>query len=98
MYSLKCNALVLAAEKPIKKEIINLVGENHQIIDIAKEITDNQKIISDKQDNRSYNVNNQKIKKELNWEPMMNIENTIKEFKKIRYAEDVYHNEKWEYS
>ncbi len=91
------NALISAAEKPIQNEIINLVGENHQLIDIAKEITDNLKIIS-KTDNRSYHVNNEKIKNKLNWKPEMNIEKTMQEFKKIDYLENIYHNHKWDYS
>ncbi len=92
------NALILAAEKPIKKEIMNIVGENHQLLDVAKQITNNLKIISQKEDNRSYHVNNNKIKEKLNWKPKMNIEKTIKEFKKVNYVEKIYHNHEWDYS
>ena len=91
-------ALILATDKPIRKEIINLVAENHQLLKIAKEITDDIKIIPEKQDKRSYNVENHKIKNKLNWNPEMNIEKTINEFKKVQYAENIYHNDKWDYS
>ena len=91
-------ALILAAEKSTKNEIINIVGENHQLLDVAKQITDNLKIISEKQDNRSYHVDNKKIKNKLNWKPEMNIEKAIQEFKKIKYLENIYHNHKWDYS
>ena len=92
------NALILAAEKSIRKEIINIVGENHQLLDVAKQITSNLKIISQKEDNRSYHVSNEKIKNKLNWKPEMGIEKTIQEFKKINYPENIYHNHKWNYS
>tara|TARA_B110001454_G_scaffold122523_1_gene114363 strand:+ start:7252 stop:8160 length:909 start_codon:yes stop_codon:yes gene_type:complete len=91
-------ALILATDKPIRKEIFNLAAENHQLLKIAKEITDDIKIIPEKQDNRSYNVENHKIKNKLNWNPEMNIEKTINEFKKVQYTEDIYHNDKWDYS
>ena len=91
------NALILATDELVKNEIINLVGENHQLLDVAKQITNDLKIISEKQDNRSYHVNNEKIKKKINWEPTMNIEKTIKEFKKVNYLENIYHNDKWDY-
>ena len=92
------NALILAAEKPIKNEIMNIVGENYQLLDVAKQITNNLQIISQKEDNRSYHVNNIKIRKKLEWKQMMNIEKTIKEFKKIQYKEKIYHNHEWFFS
>lgn len=92
------NALILAAEKPIKNEIMNIVGENYQLLDVAKQITNNLQIISQKEDNRSYHVNNMKIRKKLEWKPMMNIEKTIKEFKKLQYKEKIYHNHEWFFS
>ena len=72
--------------------------ENHQLLDVAKQITDNLKIISEKEDNRSYHVDNKKIKEKLNWKPEMNIEKKMQEFKKIEYLENIYHNHKWDYS
>ena len=91
-------ALIFAAEKPIKNEIINIVGENHQLIDVAKQITSNLKIISQKEDNRSYHVNNEKIKEKLDWNADMTIEKTINEFKKVKYMEKIYHNHEWDFS
>ena len=43
-------------------------------------------------------MDNEKIKKKLNWKPEMNIEKTIQEFKKIDYLKNIYHNDKWNYS
>lgn len=92
------SALIFAAENPIKSEIINIVGENHQLLDVAKQITDNLEIISQKEDNRSYHVNNEKIKDMLKWKPQMDIEKAIQEFKKVEYLKDIFHNHKWEYT
>lgn len=92
------NALIMSVDKSIKNGIINLVAENHQILDIAKQITNNLKIISERQDNRSYYVDNTKIKSVLSWKPEMTIDKTIREFKKLDYKEIIYHNHEWDYS
>ena len=47
------NALVLGAETTIKGEIFNLVAENHQILEIVKQITDNFEIVTDTKDSKS---------------------------------------------
>ena len=92
------NALVLGAETTIKGEIFNLVAENHQILEIVKQITDNFEIVTDTKDSRSYHVDNEKIKNQLKWVPEMTIDKTIQEFKKVNYKENIYHNHEWDYS
>ena len=92
------NALVLGAETTIKGEIFNLVAENHQILEIIKQITDNFEIVTDTKDSRSYHVDNEKIKNQLKWVPEMTIDKTIQEFKKVNYKENIYHNHEWDYS
>lgn len=92
------NALVLGAETTIKGEIFNLVAENHQILEIVKQITDNFEIVTDAKDSRSYHVDNEKIKNQLKWVPEMTIDKTIQEFKKVNYKENIYYNHEWDYS
>ena len=92
------NALVLGAETTIKGEIFNLVAENHQILEIVKQITDNFEIVTDTKDSRSYHVDNEKIKNLLKWVPEMTIDKTIQEFKKVNYKENIYYNHEWDYS
>ena len=92
------NALVLGAETTIKGEIFNLVAENHQILEIVKQITDNFEIVTDTKDSRSYHVDNEKIKNQLKWVPEMTIDKTIQEFKKVNYKENIYYNHEWDYS
>ena len=91
-------ALILSVDKSIKSGIINLVAENYQILDVAKLITDNLKIIVEREDNRSYRADNTKIKNILNWNAEMTISKTIQEFKKLNYKEKIYHNHEWDYS
>ena len=92
------NALVLGTETTIKGEIFNLVAENHQILEIVKQITDNFEIVTDTKDSRSYHVDNEKIKNQLKWVPEMTIDKTIQEFKKVNYKENIYYNHEWDYS
>ena len=92
------NALIISVEKPIKSGIINLVSENYQILDVAKQITDNLKIVSERVDNRSYHVDNTKIKNVVKWVPKMTITEAIQEFKKLNYKERIYYNHEWNYT
>lgn len=92
------NALILAVEKSVRNEVFNLVAENHKLLEVAENITNNLKIISEKTDNRSYYADNQKIKKLLGWQPKMNIEKTIEKFSKVDYNDKKFHNHEWDYS
>ena len=92
------NALIMAANSPEIKGILNLVTENHLIIELAKEITDNVVVLKHKIDNRSYKVDNTAIKQRLGWKPLMNIKNAISEFKKVDYKNKIYYNRQWDYS
>jgi len=91
-------ALVIASDGSVNGEIINLVAENHQIVDIAKQITNNLKINTEREDNRSYRVDNTKIKRIFDWKPEMTIQKTIQEFRKIEYGNKIYHNHEWDFS
>lgn len=91
-------ALALAVDKQTESGIMNLVGENYQILDVAKQITDNLRIIPEREDNRSYRADNAKIKRILNWNAEMTITKTVQEFKKLNYNERIYHNHEWNYS
>lgn len=55
-----CNESLILAVENLKKEVINIIGENHQL-DVAKQDMNNLKIISGKENNRCYKVDNSKI-------------------------------------
>ena len=91
-------ALIMGIERENIKTTLNLVGENHLILDIAKKISDNVEIVDYKDDNRSYKVDNSKILNELKWSPTMDVLSAKNEFKKVEYQKDVYYNKRWNYN
>ena len=91
-------ALVMGVKKTDINTTLNLVGENHLILDIAKKISDNVEIVDYKDDNRSYKVDNSKILNELEWSPTMDVLSAKNEFKKVEYQKDVYYNKRWNYN
>ena len=91
-------ALIMGVERENIKTTLNLVGENHLILDIAKKISDNVEIVDYKDDNRSYKVDNSKILNELKWTPKMDVLSAKNEFEKVEYQKDVYYNKRWNYN
>ena len=90
-------ALFMATEKFDINGIMNLVGENYKLIDIAKSISSKIEVVDHKDDNRSYIVNNSLIKTKLNWSPKMSINDAIKEFDKVNFQDKIYFNRLWDY-
>lgn len=91
-------ALIMGVENQNLNTTLNLVGENHLILDIANKISNNIEIVDYKDDNRSYKVDNSKILKQLNWLPKMNVMSAKNEFNKIEYNNDIYYNKRWDYT
>tara|TARA_Y100000996_G_scaffold405617_1_gene380976 strand:+ start:5161 stop:6075 length:915 start_codon:yes stop_codon:yes gene_type:complete len=91
-------ALIMGAEKADMNTTLNLVGENHLILDIAKDISDNVEIVDYKDDNRSYKVDNSRILNELKWSPKMDVLSAKDEFEKVEYQKDQYYNKRWNYN
>ena len=90
-------ALFMGARNYDVNGILNLVSENHKLVDLAKSITDKIKIVDHKDDNRSYKVDNTKIKSKLKWSPDMSISKAIMEFQKVNYQDKIYYNRLWDY-
>ena len=90
-------ALVMAVEDSTLNTTLNLVGKNHLILDLAKQISDNIKVVDYKDDNRSYKVDNSRILEKLKWRPIMDINSAKSEFQKVNYQEDIYYNKRWNY-
>jgi len=91
-------ALVMAVERPDLNTTLNLVAENHLILDIANKISKNIEVVDYKDDNRSYKVDNSKILNELNWVPEMDVLSAKSEFEKVEYHNDIYYNKRWNYN
>ena len=91
-------ALVMGVEKSELNTTLNLVGENHLILDIANQISDKVEVVDYKDDNRSYKVDNSRILKELGWNPTMEVLSAKDEFKKVEYNKDVFYNKRWDYN
>ena len=91
-------ALVMGVEKSELNTTLNLVGENHLILDIAKKISNDVEIVDYKDDNRSYKVENSRILNELEWTPKMEVLSAKDEFKKVEYQKDIFYNKRWDYS
>ena len=91
-------ALVMGVEESELNTTLNLVGENHLILDIANKISDNVEVVDYKDDNRSYKVDNSKILNELKWTPKMGVLSAKDEFKKVEYQKDIFYNKRWDYS
>ena len=73
-------ALVMAVEDSTLNTTLNLVGKNHLILYLAKQISDNIKVVDYKDDNRSYKVDNSRILEKLKWRPIMDINSAKSEF------------------
>ena len=73
IYEDAAQALVMAGEDSTLNTTLNLVGKNHLILDLAKQISDNIKVVDYKDDNRSYKVDNSRILEKLKWRPIMDI-------------------------
>ena len=110
-YSDAVQVLIESESKKIQNQIFNIGYQNLSIIEIAKlvkKVVDNQfpekeniDIIREKSDdNRSYHINSDKIKKLLNYSPKRTIENAVEDlclaFKKglilNSFSEDIYFN------
>lgn len=91
-------ALIMGVENQNLNTTLNLVGENHLILDIANKISNNVEIVDYKDDNRSYKVDNSKILKQLKWSPKMDVISAKDEFDKIEYENDIYYNKRWDYA
>ena len=89
--------LVMAVEDSNLNTTLNLVGKNHLVLDLAKQISDNIKVVDYKDDNRSYKVDNSRILEKLKWNPAMNINLAKNEFQKVNYQENIYYNKRWNY-
>tara|TARA_B100000378_G_scaffold278544_1_gene282154 strand:- start:2008 stop:2430 length:423 start_codon:yes stop_codon:yes gene_type:complete len=89
--------LVMAVEDSNLNTTLNLVGKNHLVLDLAKQISDNIKVVDYKDDNRSYKVDNSRILEKLKWNPAMNINLAKNEFQKVNYQENIYYNKRWSY-
>tara|TARA_B100001105_G_C22375166_1_gene436888 strand:+ start:248 stop:1162 length:915 start_codon:yes stop_codon:yes gene_type:complete len=90
-------ALVMAVEDSTLNTTLNLVGKNHLVLDLARQISDNIKVVDYKDDNRSYKVDNSRILEKLKWRPIMDINSAKSEFQKVNYHEDIYYNKRWSY-
>ena len=90
-------ALFMGAKNNELNGVLNLVAENHKLVELAKSITHNINIVDHKDDNRSYKVDNSAIKSKLKWSSDMNISKAIKEFTKVNYQEKIYYNRMWNY-
>ena len=90
-------ALVMAVEDSTLNTTLNLVGKNHLVLDLARQISDNIKVVDYKDDNRSYKVDNSRILEKLKWRPTMDINSAKSEFQKVNYQEDIYYNKRWNY-
>ena len=91
-------ALIMGVEKSDINTTLNLVGENHLILDIAKKISNNVEVIDYKDDNRSYKVDNSRILNELDWSPKIDVLSAKDEFKKVEYQKEIFYNKKWNYN
>ena len=107
-YSAACQLLVEAPEEKVRKQIFNCGYENLTILEIAeivRDIVDEQKRdleikIENSDDLRSYHINSDKIKNELNFVPKRNVKFAVKElyqsFKKgllpNSLNDDIYYN------
>ena len=89
--------LVMAVESWDLNTTLNLVGENHLVLDLAKQISDKINVVDAKDDNRSYKVDNSRILEKLKWRPTMDINSAKSEFQKVNYQEDIYYNKRWSY-
>ena len=89
--------LVMAVESWDLNTTLNLVGENHLVLDLAKQISDKINVVDVKDDNRSYKVDNSRILEKLKWRPTMDINSAKSEFQKVNYQEDIYYNKRWNY-
>ena len=89
--------LVMAVEAWDLNTTLNLVGENHLVLDLAKQISDKINVVDAKDDNRSYKVDNSRILEKLKWRPTMDINSAKSEFQKVNYQEDIYYNKRWNY-
>ena len=87
----------MGVEKSELNTTLNLVGENHLILDIAKKISNDVEIVDYKDDNRSYKVENSRILNELEWTPKMEVLSAKDEFKKVEYQKDIFYNKRWDY-
>jgi len=103
--------LIEADSKKINNQIFNVGYQNLSILEIAelvkrvveKEFPDNKEIEIVKEpsdDNRSYHINSDKIKKILNFQPKRSIENAVEDlckafkegFLKNSFEDDIYFN------
>jgi nucleoside-diphosphate-sugar epimerase len=80
--------LFMLKQKPskIQKKIYNVGYENFKVMEIAEKVkatlgTDVDIVVTPTNDNRSYHVNSDKIKRELGFEPKYTIEDAILELK-----------------
>ena len=89
--------LVMAVEDSNLNTTLNLVGKNHLVLDLAKQISDNIKIVDYKDDNRSYKVDNSRVLEKLKWRPVMDVNSAKGEFQKVNYQENIYYNKRWNY-
>jgi len=89
--------LVMAVESWDLNTTLNLGGENHLVLDLAKQISDKINVVDAKDDNRSYKVDNSRILEKLKWRPTMDINSAKSEFQKVNYQEDIYYNKRWNY-